>query len=328
MNFKKIFQSFDFQDNRIRNAKLDSQITDNEHIVNKLYVDESFIYSTQLSQQYNDSITISRMLNNDGKTFSKLFDELLFGIINPEYYEVENRVFNVICKNQTPENNEKFYVGLSNILYIYIETKYNDRSYLQPPTLTVNGYSCQLVETSTNNNVWCFKTQPLYNVTSVVFSHKYAPYSGAAKLDNRGNTYVDPDYQTTKTISTNFTDDVNLKITKTYPVLISERRANEGTPDFTDAANFMKYKFDFTDANNEEIRDILIPERDFSRLSCVFITASGKPFQSDVCNYDSLMQYTNADTMVFDDVTYIKAQFNFGYCIPNNSGVNAIGLYV
>lgn len=328
MNIKKIFQSYDFQNNRIRNAKLDSQITEDEHIVNKLYVDESFVYSTQLSQHYNNSITINRMLDNDGKTFYQLFDELLFGVINPEYFEAENKIFNVICRNQTPENDEKFYVGMSNILYIYIETKYNDRRYLQDPTLVVNGYACQLVETSTNNDVWCFKTQPLYDITSVILTQKYGPYNGAPKLDNRGDSYIDPDFQSIKTIVTDFTNEVNLKTTKTYPVLISERRNTEGTPVFTDAVQFMKYKFDFTDNNAEEIRDILIPERDFSRLSCVFITASGKPYQTDICNYDSLMQYTSAATMVFDGVTYIKAQFNFGYCIPNNNGINAIGLYV
>ena len=61
MKIKEIFQSLDFKNNKIFNAKLGSEITHEKHIVDKKYVDDSFVYSTELSQRYKDSITIERI---------------------------------------------------------------------------------------------------------------------------------------------------------------------------------------------------------------------------------------------------------------------------
>lgn len=327
MNIKEIFQSFDFKNNKIFNAKLGSEITDEEHIVNKKYVDDSFVYSTELSQRYNDSITIERMTDNDGKTFAQLFDRLLFGRVYPKYNNPSSFIFDVTCQNAVPDSHNRFYNGLYNKLFIYIETEYNDRTYYEDPTLTIDGVQCELIE-KTDDKIFCFKSDVVTDITNVIFTQKFGAYVGVPKKDNYGEDYIDPEFQIVKTISTNLTSDVRRRLIRCNPVLVSPKRTEEGSPSFSDNSSFSLFSFTFTDGTTEEIRDILIPEKDFDRLKYVFLTNNNNPCQSYVCDYNLLSQFTNMESIVINDIKYLKAQYNFGCCFPDSSGINGIGLYV
>lgn len=326
MNIKEIFQSFDFKNNKIFNAKLGSEITDEKHIVDKKYVDDSFVYSSELSQRYNNSTTIERMTDNDGKTLSQLFDQLLFGRVYPKYDNPSSFVFNVVCQNAVPDSYNKFYNGLHNKLFIYIETVYNDRTYYEAPTLTINGMQCQLIE-NTDNKMFCFKSDSVTDITNVIFTQKFGAVS-IPKQDNYGEDYIDPEFQVVKIINTNFTLDVAKRLIRCNPVLVSPKRTEEGSPSFSDSSSFSVFSFSFTDGTTEEIRDILIPEKGFDRLKHVFLTNNDNPYESCVCDYNLLSQFTNMESIVVNNIKYLKAQYNFGYCFPDSNGINKIGLYV
>ena len=327
MKIKEIFQSLDFKNNKIFNAKLGSEITDEKHIVDKKYVDDSFVYSTELSQRYKDSLTIERMTDNDGKTLSQLFDQLLFGKVYPKYDNPSSFVFNVTCQNVVPDSNNRFYNGLYNRLFIYIETVYNDRTYNEDPTLTINGIQCQLIE-KTDNRIFCFKSNVVTDITNVVFTQKFGAYVGVPKQDNYGEDYNDPEFQIVKIINTNFTSDVTRRLIRCNPVLVSPKRTEEGSPSFSDSSSFSAFSFSFTDGTTEEIRDILIPEKDFNRLKYVFLTNNDNPSESCVCDYNLLSQFTNMESIEINNIKYLKAQYSFGYCFPDSDGINKIGLYV
>lgn len=325
---RKIFLSYDFQNNKVQNAKLSSEINHDEHIVNKKYVDDSFIYSTELSQLYDDSIAISRMVGNDNKSISELFDELLYGVIHPEYFEPELLVCVVVVTNPIPESFNKFVFGVNNHIYVRIQTINNDRNYLEDPKLVVNGVECTMTD-KIDNKIWFFKTQVLTQMpNSVVFTQKFGPYQGASKLDNRGEGYVDPNFQQNKTISIDFTQDINKRLLTWQPVLISKKRVSEGNPDFSDILEFSKFAFVFSDGTTEEIRDILIPTRFFDGNSLKYVLRLNENnYTTGVCNINKLGQYTGLQEVTIDGVNYFKAQYNFGYCYPDSNMINGIGLY-
>lgn len=327
MNYKKIFQSYDFINNSIINARLGTDPVDDNHLVHKKYVDDSFVYSTDLSKRYANSTTIERMKNNDGKTYAQLFDQLLYGVINPKYYEPETFIFDVTCHNSIPESHNKFYNGLNNYLFIYVETVYNDRTYYEDPTLTIAGVQCELIE-KTDNKRFCFKSNVVTTITNVLFTQKFGAYVDVPKQDNYGNDYIDPEFQIVKITTTNFTSEVNRRLTVCNPVLVSQRRGTEGSPDYSDVESFNVFSFEFTDIDQEEVRDILIPEKDFDRLKYVYLTSDGHPCETEYCQYNLLAQYTNMEPVVINDIKYLKGQYNFGYCFPNAEGINGIGLYV
>lgn len=84
MNIKSIFHSIDLWNNKILRAKCDTPVQD-EHIVNKKYVDDITTYDTEKAQKYQNPFLQWWMKNVFGKSFKELFDDLLFPRLSPTY---------------------------------------------------------------------------------------------------------------------------------------------------------------------------------------------------------------------------------------------------
>src|ERR1035437_7286572 len=88
---QKIYRSFDFRGNRIINAKTDTPTdqSSDEILANKIYVDNTQIYTTTKAGAYPNPFKFSWITAVNGKTIKQIFDDLFFLNVLPIYKNLE-----------------------------------------------------------------------------------------------------------------------------------------------------------------------------------------------------------------------------------------------
>lgn len=344
MNITDLFHSIDLWNNKIFRAKCETPEQD-EHIVNKKYVDDITTYDTEKAQRYQNPFLQWWMKNVYGKTFKELFDDLLFPRIAPEY---KNPSFESLT---LMENGENLFgtlisnnililpVGMSKNFTFEINLDPGDRTSTKRASLTITypeEYALEKLtfysESTNSSFVINAPNVPIRKGMTFEISKEY----GAASPKN--DTYGEPsipdeftkDYTFTKDISSLFFDKVNLvnpllvKKTNTLdPIEIVPESTNELgslTENGFVVSDILQYE-----NGTMNYYDVLVP-KEF--LNCIFkvllysnnYLISKLEFSIDnVCDINNI----NFFKIQFEDSSvsdYFVTKFNLGYGMNELSG--------
>lgn len=329
----KIFRSYDFRNNKILNAKTNTP-TDDEHIVNKKYTDDSHIYTTTKSTEYNSSFKHWWLLNINGKTYKQIFDDLFFPRVLPPFKNPELISAIVIFDNSdiVPHHFLKSLFLLFKKHRVsgklFCTLKNNDRL----PQLNSNvyleiEYISGAIETfysqsSDDFNMIDFE----YTVTDeTIFRLKREYYPAESKPDSYGDEYLPAEFAGNYSFNTNISENVYDKYIGFDSPLISVAKSSEGPVDYTlidIAYEFQPMSEILLPNDTEGIYDILLPKNIidsdankypinidiFKEINNNFQLVNSTLLQFDWLTY----YYTLEDTILHDGIEYYKCQYNFG----------------
>lgn len=143
MNIKNTFRSWNFRNNKIINAKVDTPIEDS-HIAPKIYVDENTTYNTNKSNDYQNPFKFNWITNVTGKSFKQIFDELFFPRIIPDYINPTFINVNIKADDEYYVTNKKaIFQGRINNFKLNYEITESDR---------ISGLTPSIIIVDNNNN--------------------------------------------------------------------------------------------------------------------------------------------------------------------------------
>jgi len=332
----KIFRSFDFRNNKIINAKVDTP-EDLKHIANKEYVDNTGKYDTEKANTYQNPFQFPLILNTFEKTFKQLFDDLFFPRILPLYT-------NPILKNCDIVSNKNlsFINGKHNVFYdqeiqllFDCETLDNDRTSTNDYIIKVLNPITNVVTSSILSGTKQLLTFVL--VPNMVFSFEklYNPIT-IAKQDSYGDYYIENGFGLLYNLIVDITQNFNNFFNCLPSPIISTIREEEGIPTYVVETNVDEIDFitDFEYINTklipngiEGIFDILIPKeyiantneiKNYNIYLELFLSIENNGIEELTCYsktqliIDWLIVYTNNEIIILNDIEYFKYQINLG----------------
>lgn len=338
MNIKKIWQSYDFRNNKVLNAKCDEP-TDPEHITNKKYVDDITTYDTPKAFKYKTPFKFDWLTNVYNLTYKKLFDDLLFPRVNPVYTnpvytKIESAIFS---KTQNIDGKGLLVNGVRVSGKVVILHAPNDRNATTTGSLTVTFNSdppLTFRSNSTDNNRSIFMVDFVYKIgCKIVFSLEFNPCT-IMRQDTYGDNYRPAEFNVPFTleqdISSEFSDMfvsessifVRSKLNDTPASYINNRRYY--------TSNIISDKFTITTNLNVKkdawcYYDVLMPLSMFNNyefwLACiqdvVGVGIIEHKIEIEKRNLvDMLAVDGDRDKIVkifIDDIPYIVCNLNLGY---------------
>lgn len=332
---KKIFRSYDFKNNRILNAKVETPEHE-KHIANKKFVDDALTYDTEKAILYKNPFKQWWMVNVQNKSLKVLLDDLLFPRIVPTY---ENPT---LAFNYTLIDNSYFFpiAGINRTKYVVnigleVTGKFhyhliiNDREPNLNPARLIIQYPDETSQTfnSVNNNTSGF-VEFTYKVTpGTVFIFEKGFLAAEPKQDTYGENSVPAEFADTYRVNVDVTNDINSTMVYFDSMFISAIRMEEGIPEYLPEDVPLQFSMDNKlnfSADSEGIFDILIPKSirdksaiyDFPIVAKLFQVTNGgvnNIFLTEVkLEWEWLTHYTNGDIIEFAGTEYVKCQFNFG----------------
>lgn len=191
MKIKQIWQSFNFRNNKILNAKVEEPQED-EHIASKKYVDITSTYDTDKAEQFPTGSPKFSWLNFSlhGKSFKDILDALFFPIVLPVYKEVELNSMSIKAINEFGDN---LFAGKATSFSIIYDIDRGDRQGNTTPKIrvttkapvTVTEYSGN---SSANSGEFGFNVN-LQNIDKIELIKMFEEVS-TIKEDNYGTPYI------------------------------------------------------------------------------------------------------------------------------------------
>lgn len=331
---KKIFRSFNFLNNKIFNAKVETPEHD-EHIANKKFVEDQQIYSTEKAETYVDSFKHSWVKSLFGKNISAIFDDLFFPRVLPEFVNPEvNFEFTI---NDDYFINDPISGEVKNLLLkgkdISLKFTYdfilNDREETINPGKIVVLYPDDSVQEFYPNEPGIIDVNLIYQDDIVITFEK--EFSAAeSKLDSYGEAYTAPGFTALYQLNIDLTEHL-IKNSIIYECpYISILRAEEGIPTYTELdveAEFERTNSFGFGADIEGIFDILIPVSLFDLDQKIKYPLYINIFEEydindntlirliskQLLNYDWLLYYTkDLPVLTINGIEFVRLQYNFG----------------
>ncbi len=310
---KKIFWAFDFRNNKILNAKVNTP-TQNQHIANKEYVDSAGVnasYDTVKAQTYQTPFLFNLMGNIFEKTFKQIFDDLFFPRVLPTYLNPEVIITNILCTSHNDYYNQQVTLDFSFTLFS------NDRNPAGLSQIVVNnGVTIQTFNDAFPGSGKITCNFLLLPGTTFTFKRQYG-VANSTKQDSYGIDYTPVEFESTFELSQDIIVNKINGLDILNSPMISDLRLSEGIPtyDETNISSQFSYKTIFTIPDNTEgIYDFLIPEDIKIKLLNGY-----SMFFNDIEMVDSWCSLNS--TITFNGIVYNKYQFNFGIFDNNKTFV-------
>lgn len=231
MKIKQIWQSFNFRNNKILNAKVEEPQED-EHIASKKYVDDTTTYDTEKSEQFpNGSPKFSWMnFSLNGKSFKEILDDLFFPIVLPVYTEVS---FSKVVVTALGEYGNNLFQGrVTNFNIDYVIDRGDRQSTVIPKIrvttkspVTVTEYNGTSTANTSNFN-FSFNFANIDKIELIKTFDAITP----TKTDNYGNPYIPTvfaqPYDATYDVLKNIMENYVLHL----PILYRKLTPNENIP--------------------------------------------------------------------------------------------------
>lgn len=212
-NFRKIFQSFDFRNNKIKDAKVDAP-THEDHVVSSKYVLSQTVYKTTKAQTFPNPFTFNWIFAPYNKSVLQLFDDLFFPRILPIYENPNVIEFNI---KRLEYNGKCFFNGLPFDIIFDFKILANDRLSNEVPFLFieyVDGDTDEIILDSSSYNQTVTKTISVTKeISDFELRWNFNPTT-ITKQDTYGDDYVDPTFQLLYTLKF----DILKEITKKFQI--------------------------------------------------------------------------------------------------------------
>lgn len=236
MKFQKIWQSLDFRNNKVINAKTDLP-THEDHIVPQKYVDSKTIYNTQKVLDYINPFKLDWVKNPVNKSFLALFDDIFFPLILPEYI---NPVFN-FCKINKTDSAIIYKDTVNNNFLLSWDINESDRFLNQVPKIVI---------TNINNNVTDIPVDSTSLIGTKTFSVNWSEIqkiefvaifnpTTLVKQDSYGDDYVPGDFQTIYTLKFNLFEALQENHLITPPILYRKVLTTDNIETLIDATELI-----------------------------------------------------------------------------------------
>lgn len=331
VSIKQIFQSFDFKNNKIFNAKVDTP-TDSKHIANKEFVDNVTILNSTKANNYHTPFVFTWVGNIFGMNYKDLLDNLFFPRINPVYNNPTLDYKNFWIENVKTLN----FPGDINKFQLYYNQSFPiNFQYIITPNDRVSGIVPYIKIIDINNNI------STYNGTSIsetegyiAFNLQYKPdlriffcrnyLPAIIKTDTYGDASIPEEFQTNYIFEEDITAFFGQKTISFYSPLVSTLRETEGLHTFNLSDFSFSNKLNFN-ATITGIFDLFIPENNFEIsahkyevYADIYKNDNGiKQFINEIHLDITWLDYYNFGKQTINGVVYNKYQFNFG-AYPND----------
>lgn len=229
--FKDIFQSFNFRNNKIINAKTNTP-TEDEHIVNKSFVDSKTIYNTPKVLEYVNPFKLEWVTNPVNKNILQLFDDVFFPRINPEYFNPTFETFDT--KKVSP--NIVFIDTINTGFTVSWVIKESDRELNQAPSIVITKNddsfttiivdSISLIGQKSFNVDWS-------DIKSIEFVAVFNPTENL-KQDTYGDDYLSEEFETIYTLKHNILSDIQTDNIIVPALFYRKIKDNENVEDIVD----------------------------------------------------------------------------------------------
>jgi hypothetical protein len=341
---KLIFRAYDFMNNKILNAKVDTPTEDNQ-IANLKTVNDSVLYDTQKAQTYNNSFKHSWLTELYQKSLKTIFDDLFFPRILPIYNNplitptilVENSC--IISDPISGNVKNIIFIGKQLNATFKFDIALNDRLTTENPgyiEIISGGSTQQVFYTGNFSDLIGEINFDFVYTPGITIKYKQDFSESQEKQDSYGDNYISPEFSVITTLEIDIIQILLINsIFLDSPMISNIPRLQEEIPTYLDAdilSLFTKTNEITIAGDNEVIYDILIPTSIvyknqavnypiYAVISHEFINKPGGHYQklNDILlNYDWLTYYTkNLEYVIVEDIEYIKCQFNFGYFSEN-----------
>lgn len=331
-NFKKIWKSLDFRNNKIINAKTNTP-TDLEHIVPKSYVDINKTYDTVKAQTQNNPIKFSWITNVYNKSFKEIFDDLFFPITNPVYLNptfinIDLSVFS-----------EYYILGEKKAIFLNRLTKFridysiteSDRISGVTPIIIITSKTGTVSEysgTLTSDIIGFIEFEFMFiNIESIIL-RKVFQEATVIKQDNYGNNYIPIDFTIDYNLDFNVLKLINEKFIVYPPMLYYKLGLNDfhtiidGIAENDDLVSssslnmFIKNRSFLVNGTNN-IYLLGIPEPLYNN-SIMLLNIDGKQYKFNIKNLkdnlDESINYDNIKSLIYFDsiINYYFGIIDFG----------------